>query len=1102
MIKRIIIAGILLESIFSVAHGQVTYPYAFNPERGIVSSYEEPYREEVCLNGTWQFMPVFSRDTNDLRLQEKFKWSDIPIRIPSPWNVNAFAKYKDDDFVTFPGYPPIWNNAPIGWMRKEFTVPSGWKGKRIFLHFEAVAGKAVYYLNGKKVGDNFDIFFPYEMDITHMVKPGSKNELLVGVAAPALFDHRGKYGRRTYVAGSFWGTTIRGIWQDVYLLARPETYISNVYIRPDVSAHTLSINVTIKNESSRSQKIRIDGIIRKWKSLAGNSVNEAPVQKDTLGAPVLRLEQPAAIVLPAHTTDTITLRKTINGALSYWTPQTPNLYGVVLSVKKGKKVLDKKYERFGWRQFSIVKDTLLLNGTPIQLKGDSWHFMGVPEMTRRYAWAWFKMLKAANGNAVRLHAQPYPSFFLDVADEMGICVLDESGIWASDGGPKMDSKLFWQSCKVHLTHLVLRDRNHPSVFGWSVSNETIPVAVNVFHAPDSIVHHLLAEINSWVALVRKLDPTRQWISGDGETQLPTELPTVVGHYGGEEGMRQWSSEGKPWGIGEQGMAYYGTPRQVSAINGNRAYVSQEGRMEGLATEAFGLIKAQRKLNASYSSIFNVVWYGLKPLALGMKNTGRSIQPDDGIFFSSFREGVPGMQPERLPPYSTTLNPGYDPSLPLYEPWPLFYAVKAAFADPIQPFEISRDSVAVPVTLENFNPSHRKVLLLSSGNSPLLDRLKMLGIDTVTGRDDPRHTLILIDGSMPPVSQEAVNRIRAVAAAGGMVFIAGVSSGSIARLNKLLLVPVSLTDRQATSFIKEVNCPVLSGLGNSDFYFTELIRRPVMQYGLSGEFVKKGTTLLAACNTDWSRWNSQPEYYKTGAVWRSERELKEPGNALVRYVEGNGTFYIMSLALDSMGSRADGLMWQMLSNLGATFSHSSREDQSSITTDGFLKRALVCGTFDANGMNPVQIKEHDFLGDEMTVNPHEGERSDGKFWMIDEADGAHLFSFYKMPMSGPRSNAVAYLSFWLYSPRSLVNLLVEPDMPSLDLDVNTDGNAEIFLNGKAMSGMSVKNVPLIKGWNHFLIKAIQQHRGRRWTLGIHFSSDHADFIKKMQSSVMN
>ena len=62
-----------------------------------------------------------------------------------------------------------------------------------------------------------------------------------------------------------------------------------------------------------------------------------------------------------------------------------------------------------------------------------------------------------------------------MADEMGICVLDETAMWSSDGGPKVDAEAFWQACRDHVRGMVLRDRNHPSVFGWSVCNEMLAV---------------------------------------------------------------------------------------------------------------------------------------------------------------------------------------------------------------------------------------------------------------------------------------------------------------------------------------------------------------------------------------------------------------------------------------------------------------------------------------------------------------------------------------------------------------------------------------------------------------------------------------------------
>ena len=127
------------------------------------------------------------------------------------------------------------------------------------------------------------------------------------------------------------------------------------------------------------------------------------------------------------------------------------------------------------------------------------------------------------------------------------------------------------------------------------------------------------------------------------------------------------------------MAYYGTPEEVSKYNGDRAYESALGRMEGLAYECYHLIKSMREAGASYSTVFNMAWYALKPLPLGKKDLTTAPTLEDGIFFGPYEEGVPGVQPERLGPYGTTFNPGYDPALPLWDPWPLYDAMRAANA---------------------------------------------------------------------------------------------------------------------------------------------------------------------------------------------------------------------------------------------------------------------------------------------------------------------------------------------------------------------------------------------------------------------------------------
>ncbi len=553
-------------------------------------------------------------------------------------------------------------------------------------------------------------------------------------------------------------------------------------------------------------------------------------------------------------------------------PGHPNLYAMMIRLSDAKGTMDRKVDRFGWREFRIVGNQLDLNGKSIVLKGDSWHFMGIPQMTRRYAWAWFTMLKDAGANAVRLHAQPYPAFFLDMADEMGMMVLDETALWASDGGPKIDGEAYWQNAEDHVRNFIIRDRDHPCVLGWSVCNENIPVAVNVWHAPESLVEKQLTEIDRWVATARELDPTRDWISGDGETGRATELPTLIGHYGDEHDYKEWSSGTKVWGIGESGMAYYGTPRQTAVYNGDESYVSQEGRMRGVAQEATRILDLQRKYRATYRSVFNLVWYGLKPLEFGMSDTGRPPVASDGIFFGPFREGEPGVQPERLGPYTSTLNPGYDPSLPLYRPWPLFDAIRAGFSDTGaggRKLQAASDKLqggnekpqARSATGESVMGDGKKwlqagsavgrgVTLLSADKDSVLHAvLKDMGIDVFEDGKADTSRLIVVDGSHPPEDEGSLAVARSALDGGGILLILG-AGPSAAAINRYLPEPVTLTDRKANSFIvapgagKGVadagnGASLLKGLGNADFYFSELSRLPVARYCLAGDFVRKG-----------------------------------------------------------------------------------------------------------------------------------------------------------------------------------------------------------------------------------------------------------------------
>lgn len=1046
------IGALALALLTSNANAQkVKFDKPFNPLAGNVSNLEQSVRDEICLNGSWSFMPIYKNNKADFIKPETFVADPVKVKIPSPWNVNSFATRKDiqgGDFLTFPSYPQKWTEAKIGWLKRDFNVPQSWKNKRIILRFDGVLGKCEVYVNDKKAAENFDSFLPFEVDVTDLVNVGGKNEILVGAAKADLFNiNGGKNGRSPFPTGSFWGQHGVGIWQDVWLQAVPEVYISDVFVKPDFKSKTLSVDVQIKNPTKSARTVSVKSTIHNWKSLADAS--DTAKEAGEFEKAVVAALNSAQATVAANSTKTVTLTlKDVK--LKPWNLETPVLYGAAVVLDGASK--DIKTARFGWRQFTIDGKDLLLNGEKIQLKGDSWHFMGVPQMTRRYAQSLFKMMKDAGVNAVRFHAQPYPEFYMDVADEMGVCILDETATWASSGALKYDSPEFWQSATKHLQDLILRDRNHPSVFGWSVCNEVFAVGLHVYNSPQEIIDEIIANINKWVALCRKLDPTRDWISGDGETNRPTDLPTKMGHYAD---INSLSKATVPWGVGEQTMAYYGTPKQASKFAGERAYESVEGRMDGIALDAYQALRQQREKGASYAAVFNVVWYALKPLPLGLADTSKVPTPEDGIFFAEFKENTPGMQPERLGPYTTTLNPMYDPKLPMYETWPMFDAVKAANSTPIKDYALNY----TPISSDAETLKAARTHLLASDDSTLAMLLHSAGLEVSKLKSDFKNSLVIVDGSS---KIEKFEELKRAIKEGANIFVWGICQESADQLNSILKNKIELSERRATSFLKKVDTALLKGLNHSDLYFCELVNNQatLMNYGIDGDFAKKGKVLAQACPADWTKWNKRPEEIKTGAVLRSEREAKGSPNAIVEGKLGKSTITIASFDFSPLREETFPLINKMLTNIGAKFSDSNAVLFRAIDENSRLEKVLF---------------------------------KSGKSEQVLRAANGKI----KLP------SKCKSVKLWLYSPRSLVDLLAEPNMPILDL--LTSEKVELLLNGKNVSEkvekvgseFKIPTLQLDKGWNELELVFV---KNAKQLSGKFECKNNPAFLSELRSSI--
>lgn len=1086
----------------------ITFPRPFAPSEGNVSAPELPYRAEICLNGRWQFQPVAvpesfrqnSGNAPELPAPTSAGWDKTPIKIPSPWNVNAFNLGPGGDFRSYPSYPASWSRVQLGWLRRSVTVPKDWAGKRFLLRFEAIAGNAEIYVNGQKVGENFDLFLPAQYDVTNYLRVGQTNEIRVGVRKASLFHRSGVVGARPYPGGSMWGQEIVGIWQDVFLTAVSPVRVEDDQIHPQVSKGVLADTITLRNDGPTPQTVTVEGQVSPWVNRAGKSMLEAPEPKWALSQPVLTLA-PQTVTVPAGKSITVTLRQSVGGKLRLWSPESPNLYGMVVSVRQGGKIIDRKYTRFGWREFTTAGNRYLLNGKPIELRGDSWHFMGIPQMTRRYAWAWYRALKEVNGIAVRLHAQPYPAFYLDMADEMGVCVLDETAIWGSDAGHAYDNPDFWNRADDHVRRLILRDRNHPSVMGWSVSNE---LAWYVDGKHPQLMERLKQGWKTWLTTAQTLDPSRPWVSTDGDNDATGIMPTSISHYASSRSIVR---ENKPFGQGETGGAYYATPKQAAPFGGPRAYESQQGRMEAIAREAYQLLKEQRAVNASYVSVFNLVWYGLQPLEFGLPDITRPYEPTDGIIFPGYREEVPGVQPERLGPYSSTLNPGYDPRLPLYRTWPLADAIKAAYVPggPVpSPWDKLTPANRPPV---NVTPTINEIAVLGEAQSVLTNTLKAFGATVVGPEKLTTASFIVIDGAAPPkeaatLKTQLAERVKQ----GATCLVIGPRSETLEAVNALLPRPLALTGRRASSLLVASPDTLTAGLDNSDFYFTESGSGPIIRHGLTGPLTTGARVILTASPTDWSRWNNVAEPIKTAATLRSERETKPAGAALIEVKDGRGRYLVSSIDLIGASTEALETVTTMLARGGVRFGARQTDSNAAIDFVGRLQQALVLGSFEG----PVEsLYTTDHIGITGKLAPAPGTVTAGKTWKPVSAGKNGVFNLRAASLAGATDNAAAYLSFYVWSPRALDNLLIEPNMPKLDLLMGSDDGCQVWLNGKLVSedrnvhpvtpdAIVASTLPLQRGWNHFLVKVVQG--GGEWGYTARFRSTDANFLFNLRSSI--
>ncbi|MER6287810.1 glycoside hydrolase family 2 TIM barrel-domain containing protein [Streptomyces sviceus] len=439
-------------------------PYADVGQALAADRTRSPYR--VSLDGKWKFAYAdrpADRDTDFHRTDvDDTDWDTIPV--PSVWQVHGydFPIYVN---ITYPWWGPngLGEEAqppaaptrynPVGQYRRSFTVPKDWSGRRTFLHFEGVKSAHYVWINGELVGYHEDSYTPAEYDITPHLRPGT-NQIAVEVY---------RYSDGDWLEDQDM-IRLSGIFRSVYLYSTPAVHLRDFKLETplgdDYTSAELSVTASVRDYGGGT---------------AGRYTVETQLY-DSGGHAVWSRPLQQAVALAAGDEATVQAAKAVP-APKLWSAEHPNLYTAVLRLRDpAGKVIETLSHRVGLREFALKDGLMRINGRPVSFRGTNRHEMHPDRgtaLTRADLVKDITIIKRMNINSVRTSHYPNNPLWLELADEYGLYLVDETnlethGIRGEYPGNHPD----WSAaCVARAQNMVHRDKNHASVVIWSLGNE-------------------------------------------------------------------------------------------------------------------------------------------------------------------------------------------------------------------------------------------------------------------------------------------------------------------------------------------------------------------------------------------------------------------------------------------------------------------------------------------------------------------------------------------------------------------------------------------------------------------------------------------------------
>lgn len=505
------------------------------------------------LNGTWSFSFDFGRSGVERGFARSTGF-DREILVP----------FCPESTLSGIGHTDFLESV---WYHRAIEIPVQWHGKRVLLHFGGVDFECHAYIDGRHVGGHFGGSSSFSFDVSNFVAAGSRFHLVVHATdnTRSTLQGGGKQSLDYHSIGCFY-TRTTGIWQTVWLEA--------------VSPHGLAFYEQLPNIDSRQLHIRPSffGLSRDLTFHATASLNGKVI---------------AEASMPLCNTGVLSLD--LSNDFSLWSPDKPSLYDLDLKVMdRAGHIADQVNSYAGMRKIHVEGNRFFLNNEPLYLRfvlDQGYYAQGVwtapsDDALRRD----IELGLEAGFNGARLHQKVFEERFHYWADKLGYLTWAEYPSW----GLSLKSDRSARNMLLEWREILLRDRNHPSIIGWTPLNETWDIS-------DKYRHRRL-HVEAYET-TKALDPVRPVNGASGGCQVVTDIYTVHNYEQDPAKLRRMlerQADGSVYQtLGDKEASYTGQPYVVDEFGGIKWIPTQEFQY---ASDSWGYGVPPRSLDEFYERL--------------------------------------------------------------------------------------------------------------------------------------------------------------------------------------------------------------------------------------------------------------------------------------------------------------------------------------------------------------------------------------------------------------------------------------------------------------------------------------------------------------------